>query len=221
MHHHDRDPLQKEADVGGAPDSTDSGVAEYEAQLAQRRYEEVDPSNRLVVGTLEQRSNDALVRLEEIPTQFADFQSKHVLVVTPEQQARVTALAHDCGNALTTKAKDKKHILRLVIKDITVERFRKRRAAALHVRWQGGACEDLEVTLPAKTPDRLRRGRRPRAGDAPRALRRAGPTEAVCVPAGPRREVRGQSRAPAAEHRPPGGGGRRWDDAQEYVSYQG
>ena len=29
--------------------------AEYEAQLAQRRYEEVDPSNRLVAATLEQR----------------------------------------------------------------------------------------------------------------------------------------------------------------------
>ena len=33
---------------------------EYQAQLAQRRYEEVDPSNRLVAGTLEQRWNEAL-----------------------------------------------------------------------------------------------------------------------------------------------------------------
>ena len=30
--------------------------AEYEAQLAQRRYEEVDPSNRLVATTLESRA---------------------------------------------------------------------------------------------------------------------------------------------------------------------
>ena len=29
--------------------------ADYDAQLAQRRYEEVDPSNRLVASTLEKR----------------------------------------------------------------------------------------------------------------------------------------------------------------------
>ena len=133
--------------------------AEYEAQLAQRRYEEVDPSNRLVAATLEQRWNDALVRLEEVRTQFADFQSREALVVTPEQRARVAALAHDfprLWNAPTTKTQDKKRILRLVIKDITVERFGERRLAVLHVRWQGGACEDIEVTLPDNIADRLR-----------------------------------------------------------------
>ena len=127
--------------------------------MAQRRYEEVDPSNRLVAATLEQRWNDALVRLEEIRTQFADFQSKEAIVVTPEQRARVAALAQDfprLWNAPTTKAKDKKRILRLLIKDITVERFGERKTAVLHVRWQGGACEDLAVTLPANIADRLR-----------------------------------------------------------------
>ena len=43
-----------------------------------------------------------------------------------------------------------------MIKDITVERFGERKSAILHVRWQGGACEDLEVTLPANIADRLR-----------------------------------------------------------------
>ena len=133
--------------------------AEYEAQLAQRRYEEVDPSNRLVAATLEQRWNDALARLEEVRTQFADFQSREALVVTPEQRAKVAALAHDfprLWNAPTTRTQDKKRILRLVIKDITVERFGERKLAVLHVRWQGGACEDIEVSLPANMADRLR-----------------------------------------------------------------
>lgn len=133
--------------------------AEYEAQLAQRRYEEVDPSNRLVAATLEQRWNDALVQLEEVRTEYADFQRQEALVVTPEQRARVAALAHDfprLWRAPTTRAKDKKRILRLLIKDITVERFGERKTAVLHVRWQGGACEDLTVTLPANIADRLR-----------------------------------------------------------------
>lgn len=40
--------------------------AEYEANLAQRRYEAVDPDNRLVAGTLEKRWNEALVKFEEV-----------------------------------------------------------------------------------------------------------------------------------------------------------
>ena len=123
--------------------------------MAQRRYEEVDLSNRLVAATLEQRWNDALVRLEEIRTQSADFQSKEAIVVTLEQRARVAALAQDfprLWNTPTTQAKDKKRILRLLIKDITVERFGERKTAVLHVRWQGGACEDLrwEAEAPRK-----------------------------------------------------------------------
>src|SRR6266403_3655444 len=40
--------------------------AEYEAALAERRYQEVDPSHRLVASTLERRWNDALVQLQDL-----------------------------------------------------------------------------------------------------------------------------------------------------------
>ena len=40
--------------------------AEYEAALAERRYQEVDPSQRLVAATLEKRWNAALLQLEEL-----------------------------------------------------------------------------------------------------------------------------------------------------------
>jgi hypothetical protein len=39
--------------------------AEYEAELAERRYQEVDPSQRLVAATLERRWNATLLQLEE------------------------------------------------------------------------------------------------------------------------------------------------------------
>ena len=39
--------------------------ARYEVQLAQRRYEAVDPDNRLVASELEHRWNEALVRLHK------------------------------------------------------------------------------------------------------------------------------------------------------------
>ena len=133
--------------------------ADYEAQLAQRRYEQVDPANRLVAASLEQRWNEALSRLEEIRQEFADFQRSHGLAVTAEQRAEILALAKDfprLWNASTTPAKDKKRMLRLLVKDITVERLTEPRQVLLHVRWQGGACEDLAVDLPLPIADRLR-----------------------------------------------------------------
>ncbi len=40
--------------------------ARYEVGLAERRYEAVDPANRLIAATLEQRWNDAMQRLNDL-----------------------------------------------------------------------------------------------------------------------------------------------------------
>jgi hypothetical protein len=58
--------------------------------------------------------------------------------------------------AQTTSAKDRKRMLRLLIKDLTVEKRRAERKAILHIRWQGGAIEDLMIDLPVLMPVRLR-----------------------------------------------------------------
>ena len=89
--------------------------AEYETALAARRYQEVDPSNRLVASTLERRWNDA-----------------------------------------TTQAKDRKRMLRLLIKDITVEKPAEPKQLLIHIRWQGGASTDRYVPLPRNIADRQR-----------------------------------------------------------------
>lgn len=131
--------------------------AEYEAQLAQKRYEQVDPENRLVASTLEQRWNDALIELEDVQNQIAQLQQKEN-VITSRQREDVLKLAQDLprlwkSNATSTK--DKKRILQLLIQDITVEKCARGRAI-LHVRWQGGRCEDLNVELPRPAAQRWR-----------------------------------------------------------------
>ena len=133
--------------------------AQYEAALAERRYEEADPSNRLVTATLERRWNEALTRLEQIKTEAAQFQSRQTRVATPEQKAKALALARDLPRlwrAPTTQAKDRKRMLRLLIRDITVEKLPAQRQVILHVRWQGGACSDTTVNLPAPIAERIR-----------------------------------------------------------------
>src|SRR6266446_6427704 len=133
--------------------------AEYEAALAERRYQEVDPSQRLVAATLEQRWNDALLQWEELKKQAAEFQCQEARVATPEQKAKVLALARDLPRlwyAPTTPSKDRKRMLRLLIKDITVEKPSVHKQLLVHIRWQGGACSDLHLQLPPKIADRVR-----------------------------------------------------------------
>src|ERR1700739_1585322 len=133
--------------------------AEYEVALAERRYQEVDPANRLVAGTLERRWNDALVHLEDLKKEAAEFQRREAHVATPEQKAQVLALARDLPrlwHGPTTQCKDRKRMLRLLIKDITVEKPAHQKQLLVHIRWQGGACTGISVQLPLNIADRVR-----------------------------------------------------------------
>jgi DNA invertase Pin-like site-specific DNA recombinase len=133
--------------------------AGYEVALAERRYQECDPANRLVAGTLERRWNDAMLRLESIKTEADQFQHQKARVATPEQKARILALARNLPRlwrAPTTAAKDRKRILRLLIRDITVEKLPATRQAVLHIIWQGGACTDTTVNLPKPAAEAMR-----------------------------------------------------------------
>lgn len=133
--------------------------ADYQAQLAQKRYEEVDPSNRLVAGTLEKYWNEALTALEEVRAQYDEYKKKNTFLVTKQQKEEVLALAKDLPrlwHAVSTSTKDRKRILRLLIKDITVKKLSNERKAILQIRWQTDQTENLEVPLPRKFCDKHR-----------------------------------------------------------------
>ena len=128
---------------------------DYQAQLAQRRYEEVDPSHRLVAATLEQRWNQALEEAQRLKDDYQKYRQQQGLELSAKQQAELLAMAEDLPElwqAQTTSAKDRKRMLRLLIKDLTVEKRRAERKAILHIRWQGGAIEDLMIDLPVRCP---------------------------------------------------------------------
>jgi DNA invertase Pin-like site-specific DNA recombinase len=133
--------------------------ARYEVALAERRYEAVDPGNRLVAATLEERWNAALEQVRATEQEFAAAQSRTAPPLTAEQRQQVLALAHDfprLWQAASTSVRDRKRMLRLLIQDITVRREPGSKQVTLHVRWQGGATDSLAVTLPPSQPDRMR-----------------------------------------------------------------
>jgi DNA invertase Pin-like site-specific DNA recombinase len=132
---------------------------DYQAQLAQRRYEEVDPSNRLVAGTLERRWNEALQAKATALEELQQHRQQQGLELTEEQKGQLLALAKDfpqLWQSSSTAAQDRKRMLRLLIKDITVNRQQPQRKAVLHICWQGGAVEDLSIDIPLPAPDKVR-----------------------------------------------------------------
>lgn len=131
----------------------------YEVALAQRRYEEVDPANRLVASTLEKRWNESLQNLEEICKDYDKHQKKEGQSDITGRKSEVLALGKSFPRlwaSPTTKSKDRKRILRLVIKDITVKKLNDQRKVQMQIRWQGGANEEMTIDIPPNVADKWR-----------------------------------------------------------------
>jgi DNA invertase Pin-like site-specific DNA recombinase len=134
--------------------------ARYEADLAERRYEAVDPANRLIAATLEQRWNSAVQHLRDLEAELAAFERQTLRAVTAEQKQQILQLAGDVPRlwaAASTTSRDRKRILRLLIHDVTVAKDPNcKKLIRLHLRWQGGATETLNITLPPNRAEAVR-----------------------------------------------------------------
>jgi hypothetical protein len=133
--------------------------ARYDVDLAERRYEESDPSNRLVASTLEKRWNDAMERLLELETELAIFERQNLRSITTEQRQQILQLGRDfprLWKASSTSARDRKRMLRLLIRDITVAKGPEPKLLRLQIRWQGGATETIEVRQRPNRPEAVR-----------------------------------------------------------------
>jgi hypothetical protein len=117
--------------------------ARYEAELARRRYMQVDPDNRLVADELEAEWNRRL-RVQTEAQQEYEQQRKHDrAVLDNEQRARILALATDlprlwCNPNIPDR--ERKRIARLLIEDVTLTKGKQITAA---VRFRGGATSNL------------------------------------------------------------------------------
>jgi hypothetical protein len=121
--------------------------ARYEAGLARRQYDAVDPDNRLVAAELERRWNDRLVEVHCLEEQLAALEAAKVAVPTAEERARLMALGADI-EALWhhpgATAETRKHILRTAIVEIVAKIVGN--TIDLVVHWQGG--DHTRLTVP-------------------------------------------------------------------------
>lgn len=129
---------------------------EYEAQLASRRHEAVDPDKRLVARELEARWEAALDRVREVKEKLAAAERRaaaHPLV----DQEELLHLAQDLPavwNAPTCDMRTKQRLLRIVIHEVIADRDDEANEVVLMVHWVGGRHTEIRVA-------RVRSGRYP------------------------------------------------------------
>ena len=124
--------------------------ARYDAQLAGRRYERVDPDMRLVAAELEARWNSALERVREVEGRLATFDVRTVPTQQIDERS-LHALAQDVPalwNEPTTDMRLKQRIVRILIHEIIVDTDDASREIVLVIHWQGGRHTELRVATP-------------------------------------------------------------------------
>ncbi len=95
--------------------------AEYEATLARRRYEGVDPDNRLVASNLERDWEDKLQEVEKVQKDFAERGAKPPIWISQEDREKVRSLSKDIPRLWrlkSTKQSDRKKVVRILIRDV-------------------------------------------------------------------------------------------------------
>jgi hypothetical protein len=96
--------------------------ARYQAGLAERRYEAVDPAQRLVAGELEARWNVALEREREAEVRCAEYDQRMETTGIPSKESLVS-LAHDLPEVWNTSTdlRLKQRIVHLVLREIIAD----------------------------------------------------------------------------------------------------
>ena len=144
--------------------------ARYEASLANRRYEAVDPDKRLVARELEARWNSALEHVVELETRIAELERRadaHPGV----DRAALMALAHDlpaAWNASHVQPHTRQRLAGILIREVIIDIDDASHEAVIVIHWSGG--RHTELRLARRRAVAFGEARRPSAVEAVRAL---------------------------------------------------
>lgn len=145
--------------------------ARYEALLASRRYELVDPAKRHVARELEARWNDALERVGILERKVNDLSALSAARPVIDR-GRLLQLAQDLPtvwNAPSTETRTKQRLIHILVQEIICNLDDATNEAVLLIHWTGGRHTEVRVA-------RVKTGRYPAelAPSAVEALRKLG-----------------------------------------------
>ena len=122
--------------------------AQYEARLSGRRYEAVDPDNRLVAAELEARWNTALRRVGEVEARLRQTETTGQETARIPDKESLLSLAQNLPavwNAEATDMRLKQRITRILIQEIVADVDESAGEIVLMIHWTGGRHSELRV----------------------------------------------------------------------------
>lgn len=127
----------------------------YEAMLAERQFNRVDPDNRLVAGELEKRWETALAQLKrtEEEQETRALAPCPLQALSPELRTAFQAIGThlpDLWRAGRIAQRHKKALLRALIDKVVVHRVRRDQMQA-RIVWKGGETTTLLIPVPIGT----------------------------------------------------------------------
>jgi len=133
--------------------------ARYDAEDAQRRYRAVDPENRLVARSLEQRWEETLRAGREVRDDYDRFLREQPPQLSQDERARIAALASDLPSlwhAAGTTPQDRKEIVRHLVERVVVHVKKDSEYVDVTIHWHGGFASQHEVVRPVQFYEQLR-----------------------------------------------------------------
>ena len=133
--------------------------AQYDVDLAQRRYQQVDPANRLVASTLERQWEQALVAHRQVQEEYDRFQHQSPAQLSALERSRIVQLAENIPalwRSEQTTNKDRQTIVRCVVERVTVRVPPDSEYVGVTLRWAGGHETGHHIVRPVATYAQLR-----------------------------------------------------------------
>lgn len=133
--------------------------ARYDVELAERRYQAVDPENRLVAGTLEKRWEELLRQECQVHDDYDRFQRDTPSQLTAEERSRIQSLTGDITtlwNAAGTTNADRKEIIRCLVNSVVVPVKCDSEFVDVTIHWAGGFESCHQIIRPVATYAQLR-----------------------------------------------------------------
>lgn len=127
--------------------------------MAERRYQAVDPDNRLVAGTLEARWEEMLRNERQLQDEHDRFQRETPSGLSESERVRIKALSGDIPalwNADGTTNVDRKEIIRCLVDRVVVHVRCDSEFVDVVIQWAGGYASGYEIIRAVATYAQLR-----------------------------------------------------------------
>jgi DNA invertase Pin-like site-specific DNA recombinase len=133
--------------------------AQYESQRAERQYQSVEPENRLVARTLEQRWEDSLRQERQLREEYDRFLAATPASLSEADAERIRAASQNISalwQAAEMTPQDRKAIVRCLVDHVVVHVEQHSEHVDVTIHWHGGFTSQHQVVRPVGLYTQLR-----------------------------------------------------------------